>query len=34
VALSFVFGVLGIFVFRICDRAARERGLIDRTTNY
>jgi len=34
VALSIVFGVLGIFVFRICDRTARERGLIDRTTNY
>ena len=34
VALGFVFGVAGIFVFRICDRIARERGLIDRTTNY
>jgi ABC-2 type transport system permease protein len=34
VALSIVFGVTGIFVFRICDRIARERGLIDRTTNY
>ena len=33
-ALGFVFGVAGIFVFRICDRIARERGLIDRTTNY
>jgi ABC-2 type transport system permease protein len=34
VVLSVVFGVAGIFVFRICDRIARERGLIDRTTNY
>jgi ABC-2 type transport system permease protein len=34
VALSIVFGVVGIFVFRICDHIARERGLIDRTTNY
>ena len=34
VGLSIVFGVASIFVFRICDRRARERGLIDRTTNY
>jgi ABC-2 type transport system permease protein len=34
VALSLVFGVASIFVFRYCDRLARERGLIDRTTNY
>jgi ABC-2 type transport system permease protein len=32
--LSLVFGAIAIFVFRICDRAARERGLIDRVTNY
>ena len=34
VGLSIVFGVASIFIFRICDRRARERGLIDRTTNY
>ena len=34
VVLSILFGVASIFVFRICDRRARERGLIDRTTNY
>jgi ABC-2 type transport system permease protein len=34
VALSVFFGVTGVFVFRYCDRIARERGLIDRTTNY
>jgi ABC-2 type transport system permease protein len=34
VGLSTLFGVASIFVFRICDRRARERGLIDRTTNY
>jgi ABC-2 type transport system permease protein len=34
VGLSVVFGILSIFVFRACDRRARERGLIDRTTNY
>lgn len=33
-ALSLAFAVLSIFVFRICDHGARERGLIDRTTNY
>jgi len=32
--LSFLFGVIAVFVFRYCDRLARERGLIDRTTNY
>ena len=32
--LSIVFGVISIVTFRICDRRARERGLIDRTTNY
>jgi ABC-2 type transport system permease protein len=34
VGLSVVFGVVSIFVFRACDKRARERGLIDRTTNY
>jgi ABC-2 type transport system permease protein len=34
VGLSIVFGVASVFVFRACDRRARERGLIDRTTNY
>ncbi len=34
VALAAVFGVISGFVFRACDRTARERGLIDLTTNY
>jgi ABC-2 type transport system permease protein len=34
VGLSVLFGVISVYVFRICDRRARERGLIDRTTNY
>ncbi len=34
IALSIVFGVASIFIFRACDKRARERGLIDRTTNY
>ncbi len=32
--LSLFFGGTSIWVFRWCDRFARERGLIDRTTNY
>lgn len=32
--LTVVFGVLSVFVFRYCDHLARERGLIDQTTNY
>lgn len=32
--LSVFFGVFSIWVFQYCDRQARERGLIDRTTNY
>lgn len=32
--LTVLFGVLSIFVFRWCDWRARERGLIDHTTNY
>jgi len=34
VALSVVFGVVSVFTFRYCDRLARERGLIDMTTQY
>jgi ABC-2 type transport system permease protein len=34
VGLSVAFGVASIYIFRICDRRARERGLIDRVTNY
>ncbi len=32
--LSLVFGIVSIFTFRFCDHRARERGLIDRVTNY
>jgi len=32
--LSIVFGIISFAVFHYCDRMARERGLIDRTTNY
>jgi ABC-2 type transport system permease protein len=32
--LSVFFGVISVWVFKICDGFARERGLIDRTTNY
>lgn len=32
--LAVAFGVAAVFVFRACDHAARERGLIDLTTNY
>lgn len=32
--LSVFFGVISIWVFRYCDAIARERGLIDHTTNY
>jgi ABC-2 type transport system permease protein len=34
VGLSLLFGIVSIYTFRFCDRRARERGLIDRTTNY
>jgi ABC-2 type transport system permease protein len=34
VGLSVLFGMVSIYIFRLCDRRARERGLIDRTTNY
>jgi ABC-2 type transport system permease protein len=33
-ALTVVFGVIAVFIFRWCDHLARERGLIDRVTNY
>ncbi|MEJ5240456.1 MAG: ABC transporter permease [Anaerolineales bacterium] len=33
-AMTVVTSVIALFVFRLCDRLARERGLIDRTTNY
>ncbi len=32
--LTIVFGVISVFTFRWCDHLARERGLIDRVTNY
>jgi ABC-2 type transport system permease protein len=32
--LTILFGVLAVFTFRWCDHIARERGMIDRTTNY
>lgn len=32
--LSVLFGLIAFFVFRWCDTQARERGLIDMTTNY
>jgi ABC-2 type transport system permease protein len=34
VGSSVVFGLAAIYVFRRCDHQARERGLIDQTTNY
>ena len=34
VALTFALGVTALVVFALCDWNARERGLIDRTTNY
>jgi ABC-2 type transport system permease protein len=34
VAQTIALGVLAVAVFRSCDRIARERGLIDRTSNY
>ncbi len=33
-ALTIVFGVVAVFIFRWCDHIARERGMIDHTTNY
>lgn len=34
IGLTIVFAGLGSLVFRLCDHRARERGLIDWTTNY
>lgn len=34
VILSLFFGAIAFYTFRLCDRVARERSLIDRTTNY
>jgi len=34
VALTFATGVIALVVFALCDWNARERGLIDRTTNH
>ena len=33
-ALTAIFGLVGMVVFRKCDHLARERGMIDMTTNY
>ncbi len=32
--LTVLFGTISVFTFRICDRLARERGLLDQTNNY
>ncbi len=32
--LSVLFGLLAAVTYRLCDRQAREKGLIDQTTNY
>jgi ABC-2 type transport system permease protein len=32
--LTLFFGIVAVFVFRRCDKLARERGMIDMTTNY
>jgi ABC-2 type transport system permease protein len=34
IGLTVIFGTASIFTFRYCDHLARERGLIDRVTNY
>jgi ABC-2 type transport system permease protein len=34
IGLTIVFGVASYFVFRYCEHAAREKGLIDMVTNY
>ncbi|SRR5581483_11412476 len=34
VGLSVIFGIASTFIFRFCDYRARERGLIDRVSNY
>jgi hypothetical protein len=33
-ALALAFALLSIFVFRRCEHLARERGMLDMTTNY
>ena len=32
--LTVIFAIASVFTFRWCDHRARERGLIDRVTNY
>jgi len=32
--LTVLFGIASVYAFRYCDHLARERGLIDRVTNY
>ncbi|MFN2215332.1 MAG: ABC transporter permease, partial [Anaerolineales bacterium] len=34
VGLSIVFAILAAIAFKLCDHRAREKGLIDRVTNY
>lgn len=34
ILLTLIFGTAAVFAFRWCDHRARERGLIDRVTNY
>jgi len=34
IGLTVVFGIISVLIFRWCDYIARERGMIDRTTNY
>jgi ABC-2 type transport system permease protein len=34
VGLTIIFAIVAVFLFRWCDHIARERGLIDRVTNY
>jgi ABC-2 type transport system permease protein len=34
IGFSVVYGLLSVFTFRWCDHIARERGLIDRVTNW
>ena len=32
--MTVLLGIIAVFIFRWCDHVARERGMIDRTTNY
>jgi ABC-2 type transport system permease protein len=34
IGLVLAFAVLSVVVFRLCEHRARERGLLDMTTNY